>query len=79
MEVDHAIAVDVHLRMQGANEAWGHWLGRGFSHALDRLILRNLILPLLRRLIPLSEPDVQLLAVLTFIAVALILRQVVDS
>ena len=74
MEVDHAIPVDVHLRMQGADKTWRHWLGSSISHAIDGFVFRNLILPGVSRLIPLFAPYIELAVI-----VALILRQVVDS
>ena len=77
MEIDHAIPVDVHLRMQGADKTWGHWLGSGIPHALDCLILCNLILTLVGCPIPLLDPNIQLIVIATIDT--LILRQVVDS
>ena len=60
VEIDHAITIDVHLRVQRSDETWRHGLVRCLLHAFNCLIRCDLILAAINRFIPLFAPNLQL-------------------
>ena len=60
VEIDHAITIDVHLRVQRSDETWRHGLVRCLLHAFNCLIRCDLILAAINRFVPLFAPNLQL-------------------
>ena len=64
MEVNHAVAIDVHLCLKGTHEARRHRIANGHTHILNRVLFSDFVLTLGGRFIPLLAPDLELLLIL---------------